>query len=130
MWLVNFRKQDTNIPLTCIFIYTVQTKLVQYIPPPPPNCFGEEEKRKKKTKEKKCVIYFVHVCTPKSLKRQDILFYFIFMSEVTYIPLLIRKYCKTKKQESNWPLNRLYSCISGVFCNTRDTNLWCNIMHN
>ena len=33
-------------------------------------------------------------------------------------------------QESNWPLSWLYSCISGVFCNTRDTDLWRNITHN
>ena len=53
------------------------------------------------------------------------------MSEVTDIPLLIRKYCIIKKrQESNWPLSRLCSCISGVFCNTRNINLWRNIMHN
>ena len=39
-----------------IYLYTVQNKLVQHIPPPPPpNYF----------KEKKCVIYFVHVCTSK-----------------------------------------------------------------
>ena len=47
-WFINFRKQETNIPLTCIFIYIymVQTKLVQYIPPPPPpNYFGEKSKR-------------------------------------------------------------------------------------
>ena len=34
----------------------------------PPNYFGEKKKQKKekkKTKEKKCVIYFVHVCTSK-----------------------------------------------------------------
>ena len=35
-----------------------------------------------------------------------------------------------KRQESNWPLSRLYSCISGVFCNMQDTDLWRNIMHN
>ena len=53
-------------------------------------------------------------------------------SEVADIPLLIRKYCiiKKKRQESNWPLSRLCSCISGVFCNTPDTDLWRNIMHN
>ena len=49
---------------------------------------------------------------------------------MTDIPLLIRKYCIIKKQESNWPLSRLYSCISVVFCNMRDTDLWHNIMHN
>ena len=26
--VINFRKQETNIPLTCVFIYKVQTKLV------------------------------------------------------------------------------------------------------
>ena len=35
-----------------------------------------------------------------------------------------------KRQESNWPLNRLCSCIFSVFCNTRDTDLWHNIMHS
>ena len=47
-------------------------------------------------------------------------------SEVTDIPLLVRKYCiikNKKRQESNWPLSRLYSCIFGVFCNKRDTDL-------
>ena len=55
------------------------------------------------------------------------------MSDVTDIPLLIRQYCikkKKKRQESNWPLSRLYSRISGVFCSARDTDLWRNIMHN
>ena len=27
--------------------------------------FGEKKKKEKKPKEKKCVIYFVHVCTSK-----------------------------------------------------------------
>ena len=36
---------------------------------------------------------------PKSLKRQDFLFLF-FMSEVTDIPLLIRKYCIMEKGKS------------------------------
>ena len=56
--VINFRKQETNIPLTCIFIYTVQTKvqtkLAQYIPPPPNYLGGwgrAEEKKKKKGKE-------------------------------------------------------------------------------
>ena len=31
--VINFRKQETNIPLTYIFIYKVQTKLVQRITP-------------------------------------------------------------------------------------------------
>ena len=55
-----------------IYIYTVQTKLVQCILLPSPlqiTLGGEkrrkEEKRKKKTKEKKCVIYFMHVCILK-----------------------------------------------------------------
>ena len=46
----------------------VQTKLVQCILPPlPPNYFGgkNKEKNNNKTKEKKCVIYFMHVCTSK-----------------------------------------------------------------
>ena len=34
---------------------------------------------------------------PKSLKRQDSFLKIIFMSEVTDIPLLIRKYCIIKK---------------------------------
>ena len=41
------------------------------------------------------------------------LFFTFFMSEVTDIPLLIRNYCiknkLKKRQESNWPLSRLYS---------------------
>ena len=55
---IQFRKQETNIPLTCIFIYTVQTKLVQCIPTPLPITWGggggggRKEKKKKKTKEK------------------------------------------------------------------------------
>ena len=59
------------------------------------------------------------------------------MAEVADIPSLIRKYCIIKKKrkkgksqtgysDPNW----LCSCISGVFCNMRDTNLWRNIMHN
>ena len=49
------------------------------------------------------------------------------MSEVTNFLSLIRKYSikKEKRQESNWPLSRLYSCISGVFCNMWDTDRWC-----
>ena len=54
---MNFRKQETNIPLTCIFIYKVQAKLVQ--------CTLQITWGKKKTKEKKCVTYFVHVYTLK-----------------------------------------------------------------
>ena len=74
--VINFRKQETNIPLTCIFIYTVQTKLVQCIPPSSKLSWGK--KKQKNPKEKKCVIYFVHCLyfrrrhfKPKSLKRQD-----------------------------------------------------------
>ena len=48
------------------------------------------------------------------------------MSEVTDIPSLIRKYCVIKRQASNWPLSRSHSCISGVFCNMRDADLWRN----
>ena len=33
-------------------------------------------------------------------------------------------------RKSNWPMSQLYSHISGVFCNTWDTDLWHNIMHN
>ena len=47
-----------------IYIYTIQTKLVQCTPSPSPNYFGGKN-RKKETKEKKCVIYFVHVYTSK-----------------------------------------------------------------
>ena len=43
----------------------VQTKLVQCIPPLLQITLGEKEKEKEKIGEKKCVIYFMHVCTSK-----------------------------------------------------------------
>ena len=65
--IINFRKQETNIPLTCIFIYAVQTKLVQCIPPSSKLLGGGGGGGV--TKEKKCVIYFVHVCTSDILNQ-------------------------------------------------------------
>ena len=49
--VINFRQQETNIPLTCIFIYTVQTKLVQRIPPPP-DYFGGRQKQTKQLRKR------------------------------------------------------------------------------
>ena len=140
--VINFRKQETNIPLTSIFIYTVQTKSVQCIPPPPPHppqllqiTLGG--KKKEKTKEKKCVIYFVHVCTSKKtfywtkiVKEAGTLF--LLMSEVTDIPLSMRKYCiikKGKSQTGHWA-DFIQAFLVLSVCNTRDTDLWRNIMHN
>ena len=60
--VINFTKQETNIPPTCIFIYKVKTKLVQCISTPLLQITLGKEKKKK---EKKCVICFVHVCTSK-----------------------------------------------------------------
>ena len=66
--VINFRQQETNIPLTCIFIYTVQTKLVQCIPPPPPpNYFvggggGGEKKKEKKNKIRKQMCNLFRAC--------------------------------------------------------------------
>ena len=51
--VINFRKQETNIPLTCIFIYTVQTKLVQCTPPPLTGGGGGGEKKRKEEKNTK-----------------------------------------------------------------------------
>ena len=96
--VINFRKQETNIPLTCIFIYIYGSDQVSAMHPPPhlpppPNYFGGKKRKRKKRKTK-----------TKEKIEEDILsqnyYYYSLMSEVTDIPLLIRKYCIIKKGKS------------------------------
>ena len=66
---------------------------------------------------------------PKSLKRQDFFFFFFFffffMSEVTDIPLLMRKYCIIKKGKSQTGhcADFIQAFLVLSVCNTRDTDL-------
>ena len=48
-----------------IYIYSSDHVSAMYPPPHPQIIWRKKKEREKNTKEKKCVIYFVHVCTSK-----------------------------------------------------------------
>ena len=91
--IINFRKQETNIPLTCIFIYTVQTKLVQCTPPLPPSklhWWEKMTKEKKKCNLFRACLYFEEDILNQIVKEAGQFFY-------VRSDRLMRKYCIMKK---------------------------------
>ena len=100
-WLLILESKKQISFWCAYYVYKAQNKLVQ--PPPPLQITLEKKKiRKRSVLSISCMSILRR---PKSLKRQRSKK----MSEVTDIPSLIRKYSIIKRQESNWPLSRLYS---------------------